>query len=146
MLGESDRMDKAVRLCGTCGETKPSSEFYKDGKDKEGTSSRAPSWLQGLLPYHKVAGTTNETREEIKMRDYIVERVLERRRIHSKTTTAQLGETAKVLKVSKSTVHEHLTKRLSKINSQMASKRCAARWWPIKAERHIRVGRLQTII
>jgi hypothetical protein len=29
-------MDVAVRTCGTCGETKPLSEFYKDGKDKEG--------------------------------------------------------------------------------------------------------------
>jgi len=36
MLGEGDRMDKAVRTCGTCGEIKPLSEFYKDGKDKEG--------------------------------------------------------------------------------------------------------------
>ena len=35
MLG-GDGMDEAVRMCGTCGETKPLSEFYKDGKDKEG--------------------------------------------------------------------------------------------------------------
>ncbi len=32
-------MDEAVRTCGTCGETKPLSEFYKDGKDKEGCTS-----------------------------------------------------------------------------------------------------------
>lgn len=31
-----DEMDEAVRTCGTCGETKPLSAFYKDGKDKEG--------------------------------------------------------------------------------------------------------------
>ena len=30
------RGDEMVRMCGTCGETKPLSEFYKDGKDKEG--------------------------------------------------------------------------------------------------------------
>ena len=29
-------IDEAVRMCGTCGETKPLSEFYRDGKDKEG--------------------------------------------------------------------------------------------------------------
>jgi hypothetical protein len=28
--------NKVERVCGTCGETKSLSEFYKDGKDKEG--------------------------------------------------------------------------------------------------------------
>ena len=32
----SDRDTDTHRVCGTCGELKPVTEFYKDGKDKYG--------------------------------------------------------------------------------------------------------------
>lgn len=32
----SDRDTETERVCGTCGELKPVSEFYKDGKDSYG--------------------------------------------------------------------------------------------------------------
>ena len=91
-----------------------------------------------MLPYHKVAGATNEKGEELKMRDYIVERVLSAAE-YTLNNHSTVRETAKVLKVSKSTVHEDLTERLSKINSQMASK-VRGVLMTNKAERHIRGG------
>ena len=32
----ADRDTKTHRVCGTCGKLKPLSDFYKDGKDKNG--------------------------------------------------------------------------------------------------------------
>jgi len=90
-----------------------------------------------LLPHHKVAGTTNE-REEIKMRDYIMERVLSAAE-YTLDNHSTVRETAKVLKVSKSTVHNDLTDRLPKIDPQMASEVHGV-LMANKAERHIRGG------
>jgi len=30
-----DGLNDGMRLCGTCGQVKPVSEFYKDGKDRK---------------------------------------------------------------------------------------------------------------
>lgn len=72
------------------------------------------------------------------MRDYIIERVLSAAE-YTLSNRSTVRETAKVLKVSKTTVHEDLTERLPKINPQMASK---VRGVLIanKAESHIRGG------
>lgn len=90
-----------------------------------------------MLPHHKVAGATNE-KEESKMRDYIIERALSAAEytLHNHST---VRETAKVLKVSKTTVHKDLTDRLPKIDPQMASK-VRGVLMANKAERHIRGG------
>lgn len=90
-----------------------------------------------MLPHHKVAGATNE-KEGLEMRDYIIERALSAAEytLHNHST---VRETAKVLKVSKTTVHKDLTERLPKINPQMASK-VRGVLMANKAERHIRGG------
>ena len=72
------------------------------------------------------------------MKDYIMKRVL-RAAIYTLYNHSTVRETAKVLKVSKSTVHEDLTKRLPKIDSQLASK-VRGVLMANKAERHIRGG------
>lgn len=90
-----------------------------------------------MLPHHKVAGATNE-KEELEMRDYIVERVLNAAE-YTLNNHSTVRETAKVLKVSKSTVHDDLTDRLPKINPQLASK-VRGVLMANKAERHIRGG------
>jgi len=64
-------MDEAVRLCGTCGETKPLSEFYKDGKDKEGNVK----YRRDCKECYRI--TRLRARQ---MKDYI----MERRSIHSR--------------------------------------------------------------
>jgi len=72
------------------------------------------------------------------MRDYIIERVLSAAE-YTLNNRSTVRETAKVLKVSKSTVHRDLTDRLPKIDPQLASK---VRGVLItnKIERHIRGG------
>lgn len=72
------------------------------------------------------------------MRDYIIERVLNAAEytLHNHST---VRETAKVLKVSKSTVHMDLTDRLPKIDPQMASE-VRDVLMANKAECHIRGG------
>ena len=72
------------------------------------------------------------------MRDYIVERVLSAAE-YTLDNHSTVRETAKVLKVSKSTIHTDLTERLPKINPQMASK-VRGVLMTNKAERHIRGG------
>ena len=91
-----------------------------------------------MLPHYKVAGATNEKGEELEMRDYIVERVLSAAE-YTLDNHSTVRETAKVLKVSKTTIHTDLTKRLPKINPQMASK-VRGVLMTNKAERHIRGG------
>ena len=72
------------------------------------------------------------------MRDYIMQRALSAAEytLHNRST---VRETAKVLKVSKSTVHKDLTERLPKIDPQLASK-VRGVLMANKAERHIRGG------
>ena len=72
------------------------------------------------------------------MRDYIVERVLSAAE-YTLNNHSTVRETAKVLKVSKSTVHKDLTERLPKINPQLASK-VHDILMTNKAERHLRGG------
>ncbi len=72
------------------------------------------------------------------MRDYIVERALSAAE-YTLANHSTVRETAKVLKVSKSTVHEDLTERLPKIDPQLASK-VRGVLMANKAERHIRAG------
>lgn len=90
-----------------------------------------------MLPHHKVAGTTNE-KGESEMKDYIMERVL-RAAVYTLNNHSTVRETAKVLKVSKSTVHKDLTDRLPKIDPQIASK-VRGVLMANKAECHIRGG------
>ena len=76
------------------------------------------------------------------MKDHIRKRVLSAA-AHILDNRSTVRETAKALKVSKSTVHEDLTDRLPKIDPQLASK-VRGVLMTNKAERHIRgVGRLQ---
>ena len=72
------------------------------------------------------------------MKDYIMQRALSAAEytLHNHST---VRETAKVLKVSKSTVHKDLTDRLPKIDPQIASK-VRGVLMANKAERHIRGG------
>ena len=72
------------------------------------------------------------------MRDYIMERTLSAAE-YTLDNHSTVRETAKVLKVSKSTVHKDLTDRLPKINPQLASK-VRGVLMANKAERHIRGG------
>jgi len=72
------------------------------------------------------------------MRDYIMERVLNAA-AYTLDNHSTVRETAKVLKVSKSTVHKDLTDRLPKIDPQMASE-VRGVLMANKAERHIRGG------
>lgn len=72
------------------------------------------------------------------MRDYIIERVLSAAE-YTLDNHSTVRETAKVLKVSKSTVHKDLTDRLAKIDPQMASE-VRGVLMANKAERHIRGG------
>jgi len=72
------------------------------------------------------------------MRDYIVERVLSAAE-YTLNNHSTVSATAKVFKVSKTTVHEDLTERLPKINPQIASK-VRGVLMTNKAERHIRGG------
>ncbi len=72
------------------------------------------------------------------MRDYIIERALSAA-AYTLDNHSTVRETAKVLKVSKSTVHNDLTDRLPKIDPQMASK-VRGVLMTNKAERHIRGG------
>ena len=72
------------------------------------------------------------------MKDYIVERVLSAAK-YTLNNHSTVRETAKVLKVSKSTVHDDLTERLPKINPQLASK-VRGVLMANKAKRHIRGG------
>jgi putative DeoR family transcriptional regulator (stage III sporulation protein D) len=72
------------------------------------------------------------------MKDYIMKRVL-RAAEYTLDNHSTVRETAKVLKISKSTVHVDLTERLSKINPQMASE-VRDVLMTNKAERHIRGG------
>jgi putative DeoR family transcriptional regulator (stage III sporulation protein D) len=91
-----------------------------------------------VLPHHKVAGATYEKGEELEMRDYNVERVLSAAE-YTLDNHSTVRETAKALKVSKTTVHEDLTERLPKIDPQRASK-VRGVLMANKAERHIRGG------
>ena len=72
------------------------------------------------------------------MKDYIMERALSAAE-YTLDNHSTVRETAKVLKVSKSTVHEDLTERLPKIDPQMASE-VRGVLMVNKAERHIRGG------
>ncbi len=90
-----------------------------------------------MLPHHKDAGATNE-KEEIEMKDYIIERALSAA-AYTLDNHSTVRETAKVLKVSKSTVHVDLTDRLPKIDPQIASE-VRGVLMANKAERHIRGG------
>lgn len=72
------------------------------------------------------------------MRDYIIERTLSAAE-YTLDNRSTVRETAKVLKVSKSTVHRDLTDRLPKIDPQMASE-VRGVLMTNKAERHIRGG------
>jgi putative DeoR family transcriptional regulator (stage III sporulation protein D) len=72
------------------------------------------------------------------MKDYIMKRVL-RAAEYTLDNHNTVRETAKVLKVSKSTVHVDLTERLPKIDPQMASE-VRGVLMTNKAERHIRGG------
>ena len=90
-----------------------------------------------MLPHHKVAGATDE-KEESEMKDYIMERALSAAE-YTLDNHSTIRETAKILKVSKTTVHEDLTERLPKINPQMASK-VRGVLMTNKAESHIRGG------
>lgn len=90
-----------------------------------------------MLPHHKAASATNE-KGDLEMRDYIMERALNAAE-YTLDNHSTVRETAKILKVSKSTVHEDLTDRLPKINPQLASK-VRGVLMTNKAERHIRGG------
>jgi putative DeoR family transcriptional regulator (stage III sporulation protein D) len=90
-----------------------------------------------LLPHHKVAGATNE-KEEVEMRDCIMTRVLSAAE-YTLDNHSTVRETAKALKVCKSTVHKDLTDRLPKIDPQTASE-VRGVLMVNKAERHIRGG------
>jgi putative DeoR family transcriptional regulator (stage III sporulation protein D) len=72
------------------------------------------------------------------MKDYITERALSAAE-YTLDNHSTVRETAKVLKVSKSTVHKDLTDRLPRINPQIASK-VRSVLMTNKAERHIRGG------
>lgn len=72
------------------------------------------------------------------MRDYIIERVLSAAE-YTLNNHSTVRETAKVLKIGKSTVHKDLTERLPKIDPQMASK-VRDVLMANKAARHIRGG------
>jgi len=72
------------------------------------------------------------------MKNHITERVL-RAAEYTLRNRSTVRETAKVLKVSKSTVHKDLTDRLPKIDTQMASE-VRGVLMTNKAERHIRGG------
>lgn len=72
------------------------------------------------------------------MRDYIIERVLNAAE-YTIDNRSTVRETAKALKVCKSTVHKDLTERLPKIDPQMASEVHGV-LMTNKAERHIRGG------
>ena len=37
----SDKDTETHRVCGTCGELKPTEDFYKDGKDNHGNAQRS---------------------------------------------------------------------------------------------------------
>ena len=72
------------------------------------------------------------------MKDHIIERVLRAAEytLHNRST---VRETAKALKIGKSTVHRDLTELLPRINPQMASEVHGV-LMTNKAERHIRGG------
>ena len=72
------------------------------------------------------------------MKDYIMKRALNAA-AYILDNHSTIRETAKALKVSKTTVHEDLTERLPKIDSQLASK-VRGVLMTNKAERHIRGG------
>lgn len=72
------------------------------------------------------------------MKDYIIERVLSAAE-YTLDNHSTVRETAKVLNVSKSTVHKDLTDRLPKIAPQIASV-VRGVLMTNKAERHIRGG------
>lgn len=72
------------------------------------------------------------------MRDYIIERAITAAR-HILKYKCTVRETAKHMKVSKSTVHNDLTDRLPKIDPQLASEVHGV-LMANKAERHIRGG------
>ena len=72
------------------------------------------------------------------MRDYIMERALSAAE-YTLNNHSTVRETAKVLNVSKTTVHKDLTERLPKIDPQIASK-VRSVLMTNKAERHIRGG------
>ena len=78
------------------------------------------------------------------MRDYIVERVLNAAE-YTIDNRSTVRETAKVLKVGKSTVHKDLTDRLPKIDPQMASQVHGV-LMANKAERHIRGGKATRLL
>jgi putative DeoR family transcriptional regulator (stage III sporulation protein D) len=90
-----------------------------------------------VLPHYKVAGAANK-KEESEMKDYIIERALNAA-VYTLDNHSTVRETAKALKVSKTTVHEDLTERLPKIDPQRASK-VRGVLMANKAERHIRGG------
>jgi len=72
------------------------------------------------------------------MKNHIIERVL-RAAEYTLRNRSTVRETAKALKVSKTTVHKDLTERLPKIDPQMASEVHGV-LMTNKAERHIRGG------
>ena len=72
------------------------------------------------------------------MKDYIMKRVLSAAE-YTLANHSTVRETAKVLKVSKTTVHEDLAYRLPKIDPQLASK-VRDVLMANKAESHIRGG------
>lgn len=72
------------------------------------------------------------------MKDFIITRVMSAAE-YTLRNRSTVRETAKALKVSKSTVHKDLTERLPKIDPQMASE-VRDVLMTNKAERHIRGG------
>lgn len=90
-----------------------------------------------MLPHHKDAGATNE-KEEIEMKDCIITRVLSAAE-YTLDNHSTIRETAKALKVGKTTIHRDLTERLPKIAPLMASE-VRRILMANKAESHIRGG------
>lgn len=72
------------------------------------------------------------------MKNHIIERAL-RAAEYTLRNRSTVRETAKALKVGKTTVHKDLTERLPKIDPQLASK-VRGVLMANKAERHIRGG------
>jgi hypothetical protein len=57
----ADRDTETHRVCGTCGKLKPLSEFYRDGKTKDGK----PKYRRDCKTCYKMTRIYNARRKEL---------------------------------------------------------------------------------
>lgn len=64
----SDRDTDTEHVCGTCGQLKPVTEFYKDGKDRHG-KIRYRRDCKDCYKYQRMQEATRKARKEAKQND-----------------------------------------------------------------------------